>query len=215
VLPAPAVRWPALAGALDLRLAFAPDQPAVLTFDDGPHPIATARLLDTLDELRVKAVFFLVGEQVARHPSAAREIAGRGHLVGLHCMRHRNLLRLTPGQAVRDIRAAEREIGRATGSAPTLYRPPYGILSGAARAYVRARGWQTWLWSAWGRDWRAAATAETVTRDVLADLAPGGIVLLHDADYYGALGSWRATLDAVPAIVEGARDRGVEFGLPA
>jgi peptidoglycan/xylan/chitin deacetylase (PgdA/CDA1 family) len=74
-----------------------------LTFDDGPHPRGTPAVLEILAEAGVRATFFLVGEQVLRNPALAAEIVAAGHGVGLHCHRHRNLLRLTPRQVREDI----------------------------------------------------------------------------------------------------------------
>ncbi len=111
-----------------------------LTFDDGPHPQGTPAVLEMLARERVRATFFLVGEQVLRNPALAREIADAGHGIALHCHRHRNLLRLTPRQVREDIARAEDAIAAHTGCSPTLYRPPYGVLNAAAlRARARAR----------------------------------------------------------------------------
>jgi peptidoglycan/xylan/chitin deacetylase (PgdA/CDA1 family) len=214
-VPALAAKSRPLASALGVMLDDPAAAGAVLTFDDGPHPYATPAMLDTLDAAGVRATFFLVGEQVARHPSAAAEIAARGHAIGVHCQRHRNLLRLGPRQTVRDIARAEQEIVAATGVVPRVYRPPYGILNGTALAYARRRGWATMLWSAWGRDWRAAESGETIARRVNGGLRPGAVVLLHDADYYGAFGCWRNTLDAVPRVVARARELELDFALPS
>src|SRR5690349_8143894 len=91
--PALAPIWPPMARALGVaRDRPGADRP-LLTFDDGPHPQGTPAVLD---KLRERAVFFLMGEQVERHPALAREIADRGHGVGIHAHRHRNLLRVTP-----------------------------------------------------------------------------------------------------------------------
>jgi peptidoglycan/xylan/chitin deacetylase (PgdA/CDA1 family) len=214
-LPALAVKSRTLADALDVAIDDRAAGGLVLTFDDGPHPFGTPAVLDALDAAGAKATFFLVGEQVARHPRTALEIVERGHAIGVHCQRHRNLLRLTPGQTFRDIARAEREIVDATGVVPRLYRPPYGVLTAASLGYARRRGWRTLLWSAWGRDWRADATAESVAGLVNRDLGAGAVALLHDADYYGAFDSWRATLGAIPLIAEAAGRLGLAFTLPS
>jgi peptidoglycan-N-acetylglucosamine deacetylase len=172
-----------------------------LTFDDGPHPRATPAVLEILRAGGVHATFFLVGEQVRLNPALAGEIVAAGHRVGVHCDRHRNLLRLTPGQVRTDLDRAEDTLGAATGRALDLYRPPYGVLTGAALSQAALRGWEPVLWSRWGRDWRAAATAASVAADAADDLRGGEIVLLHDADDYGAGGCWTATTGALPQIL--------------
>lgn len=180
-----------------------------LTFDDGPHPQGTPAVLQVLAAARAKATFFLVGEQVRKNPSLAREIVAEGHWIGLHCARHRNLLRLSPRQTRADIASAEATIGEATGIAPTLYRPPYGVLNGAALRIARRRGWRTLLWSHWGRDWEKRATPESIASLVTEDLRPGALLLLHDADDYGAQGSWRRTAAALPLVLERLGEAGL------
>ncbi len=148
------------------------------------------------------ATFFLVGEQVLRNPTLAAEIVAAGHGVGLHCHRHRNLLRLTPGQTREDIARAQAVIEEATGRSPGLYRPPYGVANAAALGLARARGWRTLLWSHWGRDWEARATAESIAALLTGGVRPGAVLLLHDADDYSAPGSWRRTAAALPRVLD-------------
>jgi peptidoglycan-N-acetylglucosamine deacetylase len=173
-----------------------------LTFDDGPHPEATPALLDLLGEAGVRATFFLVGEQVERWPGLAERIAAEGHEPALHGHRHRNLLRVTPRALARDLDLGARVVEQATGRAPVLYRPPYGIFSPAGLALVRRRGWTPVLWSRWGHDWRRFITAERIAREATRDLSDGEVLLLHDADHYNAPGSWRNTLAAMPRILQ-------------
>ena len=101
------------------------------------------------------ATFFLVGEQVRRNPTLAREIVAAGHGIGLHCDRHRNLLRLTPRQVRADIARAQDTIEQATDRAIRLYRPPYGVLNASALRSRASSDWRTLLWSHFGRDWKA------------------------------------------------------------
>lgn len=178
-----------------------------LTFDDGPHPAGTPAMLEILRDTGARATFFLVGEQIVRYPTLAREIVDGGHDVALHCFRHRNLLRLTPRQVRDDLARAEDAIVEATGRAPLWYRPPYGVLSSTALVIVRQAGWRTILWSRWGRDWRRRASAASIAHDVSSEVSSGDVLLLHDADYYSAPGSWRRTLAALPTVlarIEGA-----------
>jgi peptidoglycan/xylan/chitin deacetylase (PgdA/CDA1 family) len=206
----PSLSW---AGALRRRLGIEDvtrDRVScALTFDDGPHPAGTPAVLQALAEAGAKATFFLVGERVRANPSLAREIVAEGHCVGLHCDRHRNLMRLSPRQVALDIARAEAAIGDAIGMAPVLYRPPYGIFNAAALRIVRRRGWRAMLWSHWARDWEARATSESIASLLTAKLFPGAVLLLHDADYYGAEGSWRKTAAALPAVLERIREAGL------
>ncbi|MDX6642873.1 MAG: peptidoglycan-N-acetylglucosamine deacetylase, partial [Solirubrobacteraceae bacterium] len=162
----------------------------------------TPAVLELLREAGAQATFFLAGEQVARRPALAAEIAAAGHEIGVHCQRHRNLLRLTPRQVGDDLRRAEDVIASATGREPRLYRPPYGVLNATALAFARRRGWTPLLWTRWGRDWERHATPATIAWRLVHGLRAGDVLLLHDADYYSAEGSWRRTLRALPSVLE-------------
>jgi len=180
-----------------------------LTFDDGPHPQGTPAVLEALARDGALATFFLVGEQVERHPGLVREIAAAGHGIGVHCNRHRNLLALTPAQAREDLAAAEHAIGSALGVGPVLYRPPYGIFTGASLAYARRRAWSTVLWSRDPKDFDGRTTAAAIVATMTRDLRGSEIALLHDCDRYGSPGCWRRTVAALPGILDAARAAGV------
>lgn len=209
-LPALAGVWRGLRGPLGIEDRTASGTGYALTFDDGPHPQGTPAVLEILAREGVPATFFLVGEQVLRNPALAAEIVAAGHGVGLHCHRHRNLLRLTPWQVREDIARAGAVIEEATGRSPTLYRPPYGVSNGVALALARRRGWRTLLWSHWGRDWEAHATAESIAALLTGGAGAGAVLLLHDADDYSAPGSWRRTAAALPRVIETLAERGLD-----
>lgn len=173
-----------------------------LTFDDGPHLLGTPAVLEVLSARGASATFFLVGEQVLRNPGLAAEIVAAGHTIGLHCHRHRNLLRLTPWQVREDIVRAQAAIEDATGLSPGLYRPPYGILNATALRVARRAGRRTLLWTRWGHDWRARATPESIAAEVTEGVGEGSVLLLHDADDYSAPGSWRRTAAALPRVLD-------------
>lgn len=202
--------WPRLRGPLGVEDRTAGGLGYALTFDDGPHPEGTPAVLAVLAREGVRATFFLVGEQVQRDPGLAREIVESGHQIGLHCDRHRNLMRLTPWQVREDIARAQARIEDATSCAISLYRPPYGILNAAALQIARSRGWRTLLWSSWGRDWEARATPAAITVRVTDGVADGSVLLLHDADDYSAPGSWRRTVAALPGVLGVLAERGLE-----
>ncbi len=210
LLPGLAAALPALRAPLGIEDRTADGSGFALTFDDGPHAQGTPAVLELLAAADVRATFFLVGEQVQRNPALAREIAAAGHAIGLHCQRHRNLLRLAPWQVRDDIDRAEAAIGEATGVVPALYRPPYGVLNAAALRLARARGRRTLLWSHWGRDWEQRATAESIHARVTDGAGEGSVLLLHDADDYSAPDSWRRTVAALPRVLQTLAERGLE-----
>ncbi len=207
--PALAPVVPGVGAALGIELRQDGVEGVALTFDDGPHPQGTPTVLEILRERGAVATFFLAGEQVARRPALAAEIVAAGHRVELHCHRHRNQLRLTPRELIEDAERARATIEEASGQAIADYRPPYGIFSGAGLRAVRRRGWRPLLWSRWGRDWRRRATAESIARRSTAGIEAGDIVLLHDADYYSARGSWVRTAAALPLILDELESRGL------
>jgi peptidoglycan/xylan/chitin deacetylase (PgdA/CDA1 family) len=211
LLPGLAGAWAALRGPLGIEDRTPGGRGCALTFDDGPHPEGTPGVLAILARAGVPATFFLVGEQVRRDPALAREIVDAGHEIGLHCDRHRNLLRLGPRQVHEDIARARESIEDATGRTPRLYRPPYGVLNAAALAIAHANGWRTVLWSDWGRDWETRASAASVARLLTEDVGEGSVLLLHDADDYGARGSHRRTLAALPLVLEELERRGLRL----
>jgi peptidoglycan/xylan/chitin deacetylase (PgdA/CDA1 family) len=202
---------PALRRPLGVRDRLDDRDAVALTFDDGPATEGTPSVLEGLAALGVAATFFVTGEQVRDNPSVARDVAAAGHEIAVHGDRHRNLLRVGPRALADDLVRAQETIADVIGVAPTHYRPPYGVLNAAALTLCAAHGWEPVLWTRWARDWRARATAATVTAESTKDLIGGEILLLHDADRYSSPRAWRATVDALPAIVAAVRARDLEL----
>ncbi|MFF9814746.1 polysaccharide deacetylase family protein [Streptomyces sp. NPDC014006] len=205
-LPGPRRRWlPGLAGVGRAGHI-------ALTFDDGPDPVSTPRFLDALDELEVRATFFVLGARAAAHPGVLRETVRRGHEVAVHGWAHARPWLPAPVRDARDVRAAVAAVRDLTGCRPRWYRPPYGILTSGRWAAARAAGLRPVLWSAWGLDWTADATPASVRATVAAQLRGGGTILLHDSDVTSAPGCWRAALAALPDIVTRCRQAGLTVG---
>ena len=204
----PAATWlPGLRRAWFLALAgIGRLDHVALTFDDGPDPVSTPRFLDALEVLGVLATFFVLGRHVRRHPRLARQIAGRGHELAVHGWAHDRPWPPAPRRDIRDLSRAAEAVYDTTGQIPQWYRPPYGILTGGRLAAATRCGLRPVLWSAWGRDWMAGATAASVLATVRRDLHGGGTVLLHDTDRTAAPGCWRSALEALPGLVNGCRD---------
>lgn len=183
-----------------------------LTFDDGPDPASTPAFLDVLSELNLRATFFMLGSMARRAPGLAADVAAAGHEVGVHGDLHRSQLRLSPRAVADDVARARDVIADATGVEPIWFRPPYGTLSlGGVRA-ARRSGLRPVLWTAWGRDWRAEATSESVVADVLGGYVDGGTVLLHDSDCTSAPDCWHAALAALPRLTEALHARSLRVG---
>jgi peptidoglycan/xylan/chitin deacetylase (PgdA/CDA1 family) len=173
-----------------------------LTFDDGPDLASTPAFLDVLETLDWRATFFLLGRQVRSAGGLSREIVERGHEVGVHGDQHISHLRRPVSWTTRDVLAARDVIAEATGRPPVWFRPPYGAVAASSLVAARRAGLRTVLWTCWGRDWRADATARSITDTIERARRPGATVLLHDTDVTSSPGSWKATLAALPILAE-------------
>lgn len=201
-LPALAPLVPVLADALRLPRRLPLSGAVAVTFDDGPHAQGTPAVLETLREHGATATFFCVGEQVRRTGGLLAEIVAAGHRVAIHGDRHRLLLRRTPRAVRLDLDRAHATIAEIAGDALLpVHRAPYGIYAPTTPGELARRGWRPLLWSRWGHDWRADATATTIADEVTRGLGAGDVLLLHDADDYSDPGSWRATAAALPTVL--------------
>jgi peptidoglycan/xylan/chitin deacetylase (PgdA/CDA1 family) len=151
-----------------------------LTFDDGPDPSVTPRVLDLLEGRRVRATFFCVGRRVEERRDLAAEIARRGHLVENHSHRHRNAFWFLPPGALRDeIARAQEAIASATGREPRLFRAPAGIRSPLLEPLLARMGLELAAWTRRGFDTVSSDPSQVLAR-LVRGLAPGDILLLHD-----------------------------------
>jgi peptidoglycan-N-acetylglucosamine deacetylase len=181
-----------------------------VTLDDGPHPEGTPAVLDALDELGWTATFFVLGVEARRYPDIVREAGRRGHEIALHGDEHRYLIGRGPRAAYDDLHRAFDTVAALTGQPPLWWRPPYGVLSGPALVAARGLDLRPALWSAWGRDWRAAATGASVVEDLYRGEVDGGMLLLHDSDLTSDPGAWRSTVAALPLLAERLDAAGLE-----
>lgn len=186
------------------------DSTIALTFDDGPNPAVTQRLLDLLDDHEVQATFFLIGEWVRAQPSLAKEIVARGHTAGNHTNSHVALTFLSSARIAEELRRCDDAIEGATGEKPRWVRPPFGFRSPLLGGIVRSRGDRgVVMWSRWARDWKPQS-AEPVTRRLRA-VNGGDIVLLHDGDHRVMNGDRRHTVAALEYWLPRWKDAGFEF----
>lgn len=174
-----------------------------LTFDDGPSPQTTPATLDLLDELGMRATFFVLGILAEAHGDLVNEIRRRGHTVGLHGYRHEHHLLRTPGWIRRDVAESAAAI-EALGIRPRWFRPPYGQLTATTIVEARRHGMDVVLWSAWGHEWDEPDAA-AVMRRVAPGLGPGAIVLLHDTDVSAPPGTAARTHASLPLLAEALR----------
>jgi peptidoglycan/xylan/chitin deacetylase (PgdA/CDA1 family) len=207
------VAWRSARSRLLPRLSGVGDsQHVALTFDDGPDPVATPRILDVLDTLGWQATFFCLGSQVRRSPGLARELTARGHEIGVHGDTHVSHLRRPLTSTIPDVIRARDTIAEVTGSQPRWFRPPYGAVSSSTLVAGRRADLQLVLWTTWGLDWKPRATGRTVAAAIERTHVPGATVLLHDSDITSVAGSWRSTLSALPLLAEQWGSRGLTVG---
>lgn len=149
-----------------------------LTFDDGPNPPDTERLLDVLAAHGVTAVFCLVGEAVRAHPEVAAHVVAAGHVLGNHSLRHDDMGEWAPERVRADIVETTAIIEDATGAPVPYFRAPFGHW-GASEAVATELGMTPLGWQLAVEDW-LAPPADTLVARVREGLEPGGVVLLHD-----------------------------------
>ena len=179
-----------------------------LTFDDGPDPAWTPRILDVLSGRDARATFFVIGERAARAPGIVRDMVQAGHEVGNHSWSHRSLWLCTPERTAAEITRAHELLTDLTGSTPRYFRPPWGMVNAAMFAVLRRHQLRCVFWSIQPEGLRPVSAAIQAGR-VLARARPGAIVDLHDAE--GTRAAPERLLDALPAIIDGLRRDGYEL----
>lgn len=169
-----------------------------LTFDDGPDPEHTPRVLDILAAHGTKAAFFLIGERAARMGALVRRIAAAGHDLGNHTWSHRSLWLAGPRETERQVRRGHDSIAQAAGAPPRFFRPPWGMTNLALFPLLRGLQTPCVFWTAQTEGRRPAAPALQVDR-ARRRAGPGAILDLHDAD--GIPGAGARLVAALPVMI--------------
>lgn len=178
-----------------------------ITFDDGPDPVYTPRILDLLKRHGDRATFFVTGQKVERFPQIAGRIAQEGHELGNHSYTHARLTRKSALAIRQEIERTEEILAGLTGQQPKLFRPPYGAVNKVVLEQAQARGYRVvlWSWTQDSNDWRDPGVA-AIVRKVAGGAKPGDIVLMHDSG-----GNRRQTVEALAQILEQLHQRGYRF----
>jgi peptidoglycan/xylan/chitin deacetylase (PgdA/CDA1 family) len=179
---------------------------ATLTFDDGPDPETTPRILDALAEHGVRGAFFLIGRRAAAAPSLVRQIVAGGHDLGNHTWSHRSLWLCGPRATRREVMDGHDAIAQAAGQPPRYFRAPWGMTNLALFPLLRRLATPCVFWSVQPEGGRAADPARQIARCVRR-AGPGAILDLHDAD--GVPGAGARLAAALPGIVGALRGRGL------
>ncbi|MFD0411986.1 polysaccharide deacetylase family protein [Kitasatospora sp. NPDC127116] len=176
-----------------------------LTFDDGPSPAYTSKVLATLGRYGVRATFFEIGQNVSAHPAVTAQVARQGHSVQNHSWSHPDLSRLSAAALNAQVADTDKVIRAQTGRTPSCLRPPYGAVNGTVRSKAAALGKQIVLWSVDPADWSRPGAAAIRSR-VLNNVRPGSVILLHDGG-----GDRSQTVAALPGIISTLKARGYGF----
>ncbi|MBC9821184.1 polysaccharide deacetylase family protein [Terrabacter sp. MAHUQ-38] len=176
-----------------------------LTFDDGPHPTWTPKVVSILRKYGVRAVFFELGQNISWYPSVTRSVRANGNLIGNHTWNHPNLTYLSNYWVNWQLNKME----GALGYRPRCVRPPYGATSSRVASIIASRGQRQILWTVDPRDWSRPGTWSIVSR-VLANVRGGSRILLHDGG-----GDRSQTVAALDLLIPRLRARGFVVGLMA
>jgi peptidoglycan/xylan/chitin deacetylase (PgdA/CDA1 family) len=188
-----------------------PDRETVaLTFDDGPHPEFTPRILDILAQQQVRATFFVIGRNAEKHPDLVKRIAAEGHTLGNHTLDHDRFgVNQKREYWRRQIQETQRIVAQIVGQPPVLFRSPMGFKTGHSAAAAKEARLPFVGWSVRSLDTRPLP-AEKLARRVIARTTGNDIVLLHDgleATRAAKGASQKNTVDALPAILEGLSEK--------
>jgi peptidoglycan/xylan/chitin deacetylase (PgdA/CDA1 family)/glycosyltransferase involved in cell wall biosynthesis len=174
-----------------------------LTFDDGPDPVHTPRILDVLKKEGVTATFFVIGRQAACHPELVRRIGAEGHLVGNHSYTHSPPHTVSSRQMIREVRQTDHLLAEILGNSPKLVRPPHGKLSGPMILGLWALKKAVVLWNADPKDFKCRSPEEIDSWFERRPLQSGDVVLFHDNRPF--------VIDALPRLIASARRQGLGF----
>lgn len=174
-----------------------------MTFDDGPHPSLTPRLLDILKQRNIKATFFVLGSNVRRYPHIVRRMIAEGHEVANHTDSHAYLTKISPDAIRRELSVTHQAIVSACGVPPRVMRPPYGAITADQKAWIKSEfGYPSIMWSVDPEDWKRPGVS-VVTSRLVNGAAPGGILLAHDIH--------PPTIEAMPATFDRLLAKGFRF----
>lgn len=175
-----------------------------LTFDDGPWPNTTAKVLDILKKNRIKSTFFVVGQNVKNYPDLTKQIVADGHIIANHTWHHW-YHHMSAEAAAYEVANTGDIIYQTTGVRTSLFRPPGGIMNNGVAAYAKNNKYAVIMWSADSMDYSRPAVPRLMN-NIFREAKPGGIVLMHDGG-----GDRSNTVKALPEIISRFRKQGYEF----
>jgi len=182
-----------------------------LTFDDGPDPEYTAKIVKILDQRGHKATFFFLGRNAEKFPDLVRQIHATGHAIGSHSDRHLKQWETSSLALLRDYFVGHRIIESIVGQKTHLFRPPYGHFDIRSVVFALVRRVKVYLWNCDSKDWPESATKESILSEIKgSDPKSGSIILLHDAIYDNPEAADRTnTVSALDEILDYLEARGL------
>ena len=173
-----------------------------LTFDDGPNSVYTPRILKILQENKVRATFFLIGQKAQKHTEMVKQICEAGHEIGAHTFSHVQLTKIPSEKIKQELETTRSIVEAATGEKIYLFRPPWGIFDGRSLAEIAIRKFDAVLWSVDSRDWSRPGVAQ-IKKTVIGKTKNGSIILCHD--------DHDQIVQALPEIIASLREQGYQF----
>jgi peptidoglycan-N-acetylglucosamine deacetylase len=181
-----------------------------LSFDDGPNPVITPKVLEVLRYYQIKATFFVCGANAERHPHLVRQIDKEEHIVGNHTFSHSLFLTLT-GLALNETLKTQKILAGILGKDIRFFRPPHGLANPFFLRKLRKLGFKIVPFDVVAYDWKKGITAQEIIRRVKGSIRDGSIILLHDGDEAKETADRLEVVKALPAIIESLSASGFEF----
>jgi len=182
-----------------------------LTFDDGPIPEVTPKLLAILERYGVKVTFFMVGDNIDKHPDVFEQVVKAGHTIGNHTYNHLKGWDYSLEEYMENVAKCEETIARhlphgCPASKPRLFRPPYGKATFAQRKALHQKGYEIVFWDVLTQDYNSTKTPEFMFRRIQRETRPGSIINFHDS-----LKSNERMLEVIPQVIEWLQKEGYEI----
>ena len=177
-----------------------------LTFDDGPTPMITDWVLDTLNEYGAKATFFCIGKNIKQNPQIFNRILEEGHGIGNHTNNHLKGWNTKTSTYISDIKKCEKQIAKHAGAKTTLFRPPYGKIKRKQIKKVQKLGYKIVMWNVLPVDWDKKVSVTQCLQNAVYYTKPGSIVVFHDSEKAA-----RNMQYALPRVLQQFTNEGYKF----
>ena len=180
-----------------------------LTFDDGPDPQATPKILKILDDAKIRATFFLCGKNIDKNKQITKAVAEHGHDIGNHSYYHKNALKTGLFATYEDLKKGQKTIQEYSKQKYTLFRPPYGKVNWASFLYLLSSGSKVVYWNIDPKD-HSSLSAESVAEIILKKIRPGKVILFHDGRQ-NSNDQLQVTIEALALVIQKTKKMNLKF----